>query len=65
MFQVRYVDPTNPRGRARTLKRVTYEESMEIILPDTGEEEDNDDSVEESEEEEERVGSHRGGLVLQ
>ena len=53
VFQVRYVDPTNPRGRARKLKRVTHEELMEIILPDTEEEEDNDDLLEESEEEEE------------
>ena len=54
MFQVRYMDPANPRGRAKKkLERVTHEELMEIILPETGEEEGNNDEVEESEEEEE------------
>ena len=52
MFQVRYMHPANPKGRAKMLKRVvTHEELMEIILPDTGEEDDNDDEVEESDEE--------------
>ena len=51
------------RVRAKKLKRVTHEELMEIILPDTGEEEDNDDEVEESEEEEEEDEEERGGGV--